>query len=546
MSQYWKESGVKIERLNYANLSCYDSAIEFRSCLAGIDHLGGLQEPSVRIIPQSLLNDPDILQGEIVKKIGGFALVRDIGRGQAVLNQESLEKRKIEIQKLRTEEVNMYNRIVIANFVGINPYAIDFAAISRDFLQKIQVNPRYQEDLAMIAGENENSMFRVLDAHARIIPRAYIEDLEKSVDRNFVGIGVVTQNMNGRPVVMDMMDGGPAKASRLFKKNDVILAIDAADTLNLSDAKIISKVRGPEGSKVKLLIQRQEEQIAIEVVRGKIEVKNVEVKMLSDFSDKAVGYIKLRSFSDSKSCEKVEEAIQLLEKQNARSLILDLRKNGGGLVEQAKCVAGLFVGSEPVLGVRNLLSGIDIESINIEYEQPLDSNGYEDAVKKTDLPVVVLIDARSASASEIVAGALQDLKRGWIVGEASFGKATVQRVSNMFRDGQSLYKVATIQRFYLPSGRTNQGVGIQPDIVVPFKPGATENERFALRELDMYPNALPPLGQIWKQSRVEEVEKIETCVSVKKLAENKFSKIKDQDEDADYQVLMAQEILSCQ
>ena len=548
MSQYWQESGIKIEDVNYENFVCYSSEKSFRSCVAGIDHLAYFHEPSLRVIPQLLLNDADIDQDGIFKKIGGLVLVRRLSdeKPEKKLNV-LLQRKRVETKKLREAELALFHQIALSNMAGTNPYLTDFKALSKELIKNIQANPKQKEHLAMIAGENENARIAIFDAHGGISPGGYIEDRNKKADESFFGIGVRFHIVDGRPKVLLLIDGGPAKSSKLIKKNDIILQVDGLDTKDWPMQKFIEKVRGKEGDKVKLLLQRGTEEKAVEVARGKIEVKNVEVKILNDIPHQAVGYIKLRTFNDSFSCEKINRAIEYLHSTKVKALILDLRQNPGGLMDEGTCIAGLFVGDKEVVGVKKLISGVDIEAMPVQYSKALGLDGESAAVQKTDLPITVLIDDGSASASEIVAGALQDLKRAWIVGETSFGKATVQSMGKALRGNQSLYTSRTIERFYQPSGSTNQGVGIQPDITVPFKPDATDEERAAFRELDAYPTALPPIGKVWKQTRAEEVKKIEDCVAKKKLAEKKYIEIRTKDEDlADYQVLVAQEILSCQ
>jgi C-terminal peptidase prc len=214
-----------------------------------------------------------------------------------------------------------------------------------------------------------------------------------------------------------------------------------------------------------------------------------------------VGHISLRHFNDNEACEKIDNAIDEMTRAGAASLVLDLRGNGGGLLKQAICIGELFVGERVIAQVRRLGSrGAELN--------PVPSQGQR---KVTDLPLVILIDAQSASASELVAAALQDYGRAWIIGERSFGKGTVQSGSPYSRNSGLLY-FKTTERFYSPLGRTHQLHGVEPDVTVPAKPNATEDERFSVREADEFPNALSRLGNRWKQKRPEKAAALGGCV----------------------------------
>jgi carboxyl-terminal processing protease len=211
-------------------------------------------------------------------------------------------------------------------------------------------------------------------------------------------------------------------------------------------------------------------------------------------------------------------------------LVLDLRGNLGGLIDQAVCIGGLFLGREVVVKVKDL-----------------DRDSFEELSSSkpaaTDLPLVVLIDAGSASASEIVSGAIQDHQRGWLLGERSFGKGTVQANMNFWNDKIVFYR--TVQRFYQPTGRTNQQVGISPDFEVPATPSATEEDRFRLREADIFPHGLGAVGPMWAQPRPEEARKVNGCVAGEKLADKVFAEAKARGHAVDYQLLRAEETLRC-
>lgn len=219
-----------------------------------------------------------------------------------------------------------------------------------------------------------------------------------------------------------------------------------------------------------------------------------------------------------------------------KGIIFDVRSNGGGLVDQATCIGGLFVGKKTILQSKDIRNG----QLGAEFTQYVSE---EEQI--TQLPMTILINGGSASASEILAGALQDYQRAWVVGTTSFGKGTMQGGGQLIHD-PTLVLFQTIARFYQPSGRTNQMVGIQPDFQVYARPDMTDEEKIENREIDLTPTALPAIGPEWVQTRQPEIDAIQSrCASDRLKALDVYNaKMKDIGA-ADYQLLSAQEILNC-
>jgi carboxyl-terminal processing protease len=206
----------------------------------------------------------------------------------------------------------------------------------------------------------------------------------------------------------------------------------------------------------------------------------------------------------------------------------------GGLVEEGQCVAQLFVGDKPIVSREPLHldfpDGLQIEKANVLKD--LQTNGWRQTF--SDVPLVVLINERTASASEVVAGALQDYQRAWIVGERSYGKGTTQIVHHLTKYPK-LRAVKTVSRYMRPSYLSPQGVGISPNFRVPFKRNATALERKFLREEDMRRNVQLEVQGQWRETRVAKVSAIENC-----LAHDKA------DVSEDFQLSSGLRILNCQ
>ncbi len=286
------------------------------------------------------------------------------------------------------------------------------------------------------------------DDHTAFIDPTRAKLLEQDASGSFEGIGAAVRlDELGRLVIAEPFAGRPAAEAGLLR-GDVVLEVDGQSLRGLSLYEAVALIRGPAGSTVTLTILREGEPDPFEVavVRAKIEIEVVQTKMLDD----NIGYISLSEFSSNAS-DKMNKGIQELRQQGATRLILDLRNNPGGFLSEAVAVSSLFL--EDGVVVREQRKGE-------AQEQVYEARGVHSA---TDLPMVVLINRGSASASEIVAGALRDHQRATIIGEQSFGKGTVQ-LPHTLSDGSELR--VTIAQWLTPNGDFIHKQGIVPDIVV--------------------------------------------------------------------------------
>ncbi|MGE0495049.1 MAG: S41 family peptidase [Vulcanimicrobiota bacterium] len=290
-------------------------------------------------------------------------------------------------------------------------------------------------------------------------PSEYAEFQEHMSGGNFGGIGVyieLDKNNNDQLTVVEPMEGSPAIEAGL-EAGDQILAIDGFDTKGIDIEAAAQRIRGEEGTEVALTIRRKSrpQPFEVKVKRGQIHVRSAHARMLEDH----IGYLSLRMFGDSTSKE-FDEELQKLEKKGATALILDLRNNGGGYIQGAIDVLSNFLPKGQVLvSVVNARTGRDEPSYAVG-RTPL------------EMPVVVLINRYSASASEITAGALQDTQRAKLIGETSFGKASVQQVYE-YPDGGALKY--TVAHYLTPSGKDIHRKGIEPDLTVNLTADAKED-----------------------------------------------------------------------
>jgi len=308
-----------------------------------------------------------------------------------------------------------------------------------------------------------NGMTKSLDPFSSFFTPKQYESFRQETEGEFGGVGIEIGMEKGRPVVISPIEGTPAFKAGI-KPGDVILEIDGEDTSNMSLIDVVQRIRGKVGTKVQLTIYRKgmEKPMKIELERALIKIESVRWTTLGD-----VGYIKLSQFNENVSVQ-VEKALKELTSQRVKGIILDLRNDPGGLLSEAVNVASLFLPEGKLV--------VYTRGRNGETQKYF---ARRKPMVPDDLPVIVLINKGFASASEIVAGALQDYKRAIIVGEKSFGKASVQNIIPL-EDGSALK--LTVAYYYTPLGRLIHHKGIVPDIQVAMDEKQEEALQEAIRQ----------------------------------------------------------------
>ena len=295
-----------------------------------------------------------------------------------------------------------------------------------------------------------------LDPHSSFLPPDMYKEMQTDTKGEFGGIGIEITLKDGFPTVITPIEDTPAFKAGM-KAGDHIVKIDGKNTKNMSLMDVVKLIRGPKGKAVTLTVAREGTQGLKEytVVRDTITVKSVKFRMLSD----DYGYIRLAQFQE-KTSKDLDNALKELEKDNKgkplKGLVLDLRNDPGGLLEQAVEVSDKFLSEGLIVSIEGRAGkrGAD--------ENKMKFYAQKKGVKYAG-PMVVLVNEGSASASVIVAGALQDYKRAVIVGTKSFGKGSVQTIFPL-GDGSAVR--LTTAKYYTPKGRSIQSEGIVPDITV--------------------------------------------------------------------------------
>ena len=281
------------------------------------------------------------------------------------------------------------------------------------------------------------------DKHTTYLNKDDMKELEMHTSSSYSGIGLLLDFSDGKILkVGATMEGQPAEAAGL-QKGDQILAIDGTPVSDIEKDEVANHIRGEEGTFVVLTILRNGEEQEVSIERKTIVMPTVKSQMLID----DVGYIRVTQFAE-KTVEEFAKAYEELEAQGMKRLVLDLRDNPGGLITTAHGIGQYIVPKGPIVTVQTRRGK---------------TTAYMSRGEHTLLPLVVLINGNSASASEIIAGAVQDTKSGTIVGTKSYGKGTVQSVLPGL-DGEGM-KI-TIARYHTPNDRVIDGIGIEPDEIV--------------------------------------------------------------------------------
>ena len=293
-----------------------------------------------------------------------------------------------------------------------------------------------------------NGMLTSLDPHSAYLPDDNFQKMQVQTRGKFGGLGIEVTMENGFVKVVSPIDDTPADKAGILPE-DLIISVDGESIVGLTLNDAVEKLRGPIGSNVKISVQRaQDEPFEVNIIRDEIKIKSVRSRLYE-----TIGYVRITTFSEQTSpgLQKAIDDLQAETEDGLTGLVLDLRNNPGGLLSEAIRVSDAFLEKGEIVSTR----GRGENEIQHAYARPGDiSNG---------LPLVVLINSGSASASEIVAGALKDHRRAVVMGTRSFGKGSVQTITPM--PGHGAMRLTTA-RYFTPSGVSIQAKGISPDIEV--------------------------------------------------------------------------------
>jgi carboxyl-terminal processing protease len=298
-----------------------------------------------------------------------------------------------------------------------------------------------------------------LDPHSNYIEKEEFKELNNIMNNSYVGIGVEIAISRGYPVIVGVSEGSPAEKAGL-RLGDIIVSADSKKLGGVPIRDVRNIIKGKTGTSISLKVLRDDTEIDFKITRDKIKVVTSYVKLIDD-----IAYIKIRHFTKGLA-DNIKDSYDALDKGKIKGIIIDVRYNPGGLLDEAVNVSSLFLERKSKI--------VSIKGRSDKVTGEFFSNGNDIA---KGLPIVVIINSGSASASEIVAGALQDNRRAQVVGTKSFGKGSVQTTYSL-KNGDAV-KITTAL-YYTPLGKAIQGNGVDPDIVV---------------EDEMVLEKVPPMGE---------------------------------------------------
>ena len=353
----------------------------------------------------------------------------------------------------------------------VNPAASETGAYSElrafsEVLSLVEENYVNKVDAKKLIRGAIRGMLRTLDPHTTYLNPEFFKEMQVETTGRFGGLGVEISIRDGVLTVVTPIEDTPAYKAGV-QAGDQIILIEKEPTKDLSIQEVVKKLRGKPGTKVKISVRREgeEELLPFTITRRIIRIKSVRSRMLPE----DIAYIRVRSFQNGTGRE-VKDALASLKDEGARALVLDLRNNPGGLLSQAVSVSDIFLKAGSLI--------VYTKGRMTDQEHRFTSTH---EVPGGEIPMAVLVNAGSASASEIVAGALQDLERAKLIGVKTFGKGSVQTVVPL-SDGSGLRLTTAL--YFTPKGKRIQGEGIEPDIVSEAGPMR------AVREKDL-PGHLP-------------------------------------------------------
>jgi carboxyl-terminal processing protease len=333
-----------------------------------------------------------------------------------------------------------------------------FRFVQENYVEEEKVDPDNLIEGAM------RGMFEALDdPHSAYLSPEEMRDLDDTTMGRFGGVGLIISKIDRGVEVVAPIEGTPAYRAGV-SAGDIIVAVDGESVVDLNIDEVLSVLRGEPGSSVTMTIVRGKSlRFDVRVVRDMIEVPTVR----QDVIPEGIGYLRIIQFTPL-TVDRVEDALQQFADSGYNSLIIDLRSNPGGLLSGVIDISDFFLSKGPIVSTRSRVAS----------ENHVFYASSRNTIVPSDLPIVVLIDRGSASASEILAGALQDTGRATVMGEKSYGKGSVQQIK---RVGDAGFRL-TMSRYYTPLGKNIDKIGISPDVPVQ-EPELTEEEELALSRI---------------------------------------------------------------
>lgn len=460
----WSDVSVDLNWLlgGINSKSCANSQKTYLGCVMAVQAFSAAVKKNLEVIPVALLNGQ-----KPYYQANSLALIE--------VPMPTIKTAKEAYNYFEQMRTQLGTRFFVASVAFFKTPNTDFELM----LQEIEKRAGGNVKPAVFVAAATKFFEAALDPHTSMRPTKEMELASSENGASFVGIGIEFVRLEQGLMVKRIMKGSGAALAGV-QIGDVVVGAEGKTLKGLTDEEMVSILRGVENSTVKLTILRGQTTLDVSVVRKKVASPVVSAESMN-FNGKAIVYIRLANFMYANICEEFAAVINSWDKQNISGFVLDLRNNPGGNVQIAACVGGMFLGNNKVISYfeQKSMFGTQYNSLPTK------------AAITTTKPLSVLINAFSASASELVAGAIRDYNRGYVVGQTSFGKGSYQGCGQM-QNQEALTVCSTQGLFFSPSGRSNQTTGVEPHISVYLVKTAEESETYAMREAQMYLFPLPP------------------------------------------------------
>jgi carboxyl-terminal processing protease len=547
---FWAKSGMTRDVLKdfVSDGGCNSSLRAFVACAEAMNSVLAVTEPGRRLVPTGL---------EKIKPFDGtFSDVKEItplphlGKRATEFRMMKLVKWQLtsnkkmsraEAQRWTKKNHQFWTVVYNAAFAVLqeNKVQLSFEAL----LDQFEVKASEKVSKAALYGKVANRFLYIYDSpHTSIEPQEQHRQTLDNADAKFVGIGASVREFN-KQFYLNPIDGGPADMVGIMPA-DRIVAVDGVLTTGLTQAELVSKLRGKEKTTVNVAIEREEKiQIEFQIERAAVLTKNVEYRMVETFGRK-MGYISVGTFMQEDLSDVVKQGAYELEQQGAKAIILDLRENLGGILGEGIDTAATFLppGQMVTQVIKDSYETGELEEVATPYFSKPDY--------KSKLPMVLLMNDNSASASEVVGLALQENERAWLVGSQSYGKGVGMSAMSL-RKAPAIFIWMTNFKFMGPAKAWHHLYGIAPDFAADQKLDMTEDEKVGEHEGDSYyfEPADAKLRE-FKHTPAREIKKslINECLKKGNYAAKVSADFGAQNNpfEMDLQLLKAQEVLDCE
>ncbi len=393
-----------------------------------------------------------------------------------------------------------------------------------------------------LVGRMINAQLKFFDPYAQLSPRSYTEHLLNGDNKTYYGTGIEAEVNGAGLFIFQVFPASPAESAGLHG-GDQIVAINGEKIDSLKKAHVNApRLNGRPGEKIVLDILREGRRFQKTLPVTPVVIPD-DLSTELNVEGKRFLQIRIRSFRRG-TCEALStriDAALAMDGKPLAGIALDLRHNRGGMVSRSECIVRLFTKAKNVVTRQPLR--FDFPTA-LDFESEIPANDENIVTIYPTVKLVILINSRSASASEIAAGAFQDFGRAWVVGERSYGKGTTQLVHKL-ENFRGLNVTKTVSRYVRPSGLSVHGLGVVPNFEAAFRADAGSKERRALREEDVISEVKIAAGERWAENRVEEVSEIRKCIEKNSIKHIVEQAVFDHFGYRDHQLATALAVLSC-